>query len=65
MATLTIPNVPDETNRRLRIRAAGLGFDTFDIQTAAIARPNGFAVATPDIWHFARCEVELINPFAP
>jgi predicted nucleic acid-binding protein len=47
------------------IRGAGHGFDTSDIQIAAIARVHGFAVATRNVRHFAGCGIELINPFAP
>ena len=47
------------------LRSLGRGFDTSDIQIAAIARVHGFAVATRNIRHFTDCGIELIDPFTP
>ena len=47
------------------LRAAGRGFDTSDIQIAAIANVHGFALATRNTRHFTDCGIELIDPFAP
>ena len=45
------------------LRAIGRGFDTSDIQIAAIARAHGFALATRNTRHFTDCGIELIDPF--
>lgn len=47
------------------LRAAGRGFDTSDVQIAAIAQAHGFSVATRNVRHFSGCGIEVINPFEP
>ncbi len=47
------------------LRIIGRGFDTSDIQIAAIAQSHGFAVATRNTRHFTDCGIELIDPFTP
>lgn len=44
-------------------REAGRPMSSFDGQIAAIARVQGFAVATRNIKDFTGCQLELINPF--
>jgi predicted nucleic acid-binding protein len=45
-------------------RQAGLGFQSFDMQIAAIARAHGAALATRNIRDFTDCGVKLIDPWA-
>ncbi|MHA1529647.1 MAG: type II toxin-antitoxin system VapC family toxin [Alphaproteobacteria bacterium] len=47
------------------LRIIGRGFDTSDIQIAAITQANGFALATRNTRHFTDCGIELIDPFTP
>ena len=47
------------------LRSLGRGFDTSDIQIAAIANVHGFALATRNTRHFTDCGIELIDPFTP
>jgi len=47
------------------LAAAGRGFDTADVQIAAIAKVHGFALATRNTRHFTDCGIELIDPFTP
>ncbi len=44
-------------------RQLGEPMSCFDGQIAAIARCNGYAVATRNIKDFQHCALELINPF--
>lgn len=44
-------------------RKIGRSMSNFDGQIAAIARANGFGVATRNIKDFEECQLELINPF--
>jgi len=44
-------------------RQLGQPMSCFDGQIAAIARAQGFAVATRNIKDFNYCQLELINPF--
>lgn len=44
-------------------RQLGRPMSCFDGQIAAIARAQGFAVATGNIKDFSDCQLELINPF--
>ncbi len=41
----------------------GRPLSDLDAQIAAIARTNGFAVATRNIKDFEECDIELVNPF--
>ncbi len=41
----------------------GRPMSCFDVQIAAIARSQGFAVATRNLKDFKDCQLELINPF--
>lgn len=48
-----------------RRRKIGRPLSILDGQIAAIARVNGGAVATRNVWDFVECGVEVIDPFAP
>jgi len=47
------------------LRSSGRGFDTSDIQIAAIVSVHGFALATRNTRHFTDCGIDLIDPFTP
>lgn len=46
-------------------RARGHGFDTADMQIAAIAHVHSCALATRNTRDFIGCGIELIDPFSP
>lgn len=74
MAVVTVRNLPEETHRALRVRAAQHGrstearaarqaISTADGQIAAIAAAHGFTVATRDTAPFVAAGVPVINPW--
>jgi predicted nucleic acid-binding protein len=48
-----------------RRQELGRPLGALDGQIAAIARANGYAVATRNVRDFVDCGVEVINPFEP
>lgn len=62
MASITIRNLDDEVETRLRVRAAGNGRSR-PRSSQAIAQSRGLAVATRNTGDFTGMELDLIDPW--